>query len=379
VLAVRIALIHSYYSSRVPSGENNVVDAQLATLRAAGHEVKLIEQQTDARLARKTYPVEAALTVASGVGPSPLRQLLDFDPDVTHLHNLFPNFGRRWLTKYDGPLVATLHNYRPLGAKATLYRDGHRCTECLDAGHSRPAIRHGCFHDSALATIPSAIATKFANDPVLRRADVLTTLSEGMSKVYAEAGVPRDKLVVLNNYVEPITVADLVPQQAPGYWIFAGRIEPEKGLHELISAWPRGERLLVAGAVDPARPLPAHPDVEALGRVPREELLALMAGANGLVFPSIWLEGLALVCLESLAVGTPILTFSDIPAGQAVEQLGVGLAGDRDDVPMMVARARAEFAGLRSRCKQAYADEFTPQAWLRNVEAIYRSAIERAA
>ena len=104
-----------------------------------------------------------------------------------------------------------------------------------------------------------------------------------------------------------------------------------------------------------------------------------MAGANGLVFPSIWLEGLALVCLESLAVGTPILTFSDIPAGQAVEQLGVGLAGDRDDVPMMVARARAEFAGMRSRCKQAYADEFTPQAWLRNVEAIYRSAIERAA
>ena len=207
---MRIALIHSYYSSRVPSGENNVVDAQLATLRAAGHEVQLIEQQTDARLARKTYPVEAALTVASGVGPSPLRQLLDFDPDVTHLHNLFPNFGRRWLTKYDGPLVATLHNYRPLCAKATLYRDGHRCTECLDVGHSRPAIRHGCFHDSALATIPSAIATKFANDPVLRRAEVLTTLSEGMSNVYADAGVPRDKLVVLNNYVEPITVGRLV-------------------------------------------------------------------------------------------------------------------------------------------------------------------------
>ncbi|MEZ5161561.1 MAG: hypothetical protein R2709_12970 [Marmoricola sp.] len=79
---MRIALIHSYCSSRVPSGENNVVDAQLATLRAAGHEVQLIEQQTDARLARKTYPVEAALTVASGVGPSPLRQLLDFDPDA---------------------------------------------------------------------------------------------------------------------------------------------------------------------------------------------------------------------------------------------------------------------------------------------------------
>lgn len=374
---MRIALIHSYYSSRVPSGENNVVDAQLATLRAAGHEVIVIEQQTDARLRRKTYPLEAALTVATGIGPSPLEQLRDFAPDVAHLHNLFPNFGRRWLSSYDGPLVATLHNYRPLCAKATLYRDGHRCTECLDAGNSRPAVKHHCFHDSAIATIPSAIATRFAADPVLQRADVLTTLSEGMSEVYAAAGVAREKLVVLNNYVEPIDSAGLAAPADPGYWIFAGRIEPEKGLHELIEAWPRGERLLVAGAVDPGRPLPPHPDVEALGRVPRDELLNLMAGANGLVFPSIWLEGLALVCLEALAVGTPILTFSDIPAGRAVTDLGVGLAGPRDVVPDLVARARVEFPALRDRCRQVFAAEFTPQAWLANAEAVYLDAISR--
>ncbi len=374
---MRIALIHSYYSSRVPSGENNVVDAQLATLRAAGHEVTVIEQQTDVRLRRKSYPLEAALTVASGVGPSPLAQLRAFQPDVVHLHNLFPNFGRRWLASYDGPLVATLHNYRPLCAKATLYRDGHRCTECLDAGNSRPAVRHRCFHDSAVATIPSAIATRFADDPVLRRADVLTTLSEGMSDVYAEAGVPREKLIVLNNYVEPISAQLPGPESGPGYWIFAGRIEPEKGLSELIEAWPRGERLLVAGAVDPERPLPAHPDVEQLGRVPREELLRLMAGANGLVFPSIWLEGLALVCLEALAVGTPILTFADIPAGRAVTDLGVGLAGERDAVPDLLGQARALFPTIRERCREVFAAEFTPQAWLANAEDIYADAISR--
>lgn len=339
----------------------------------------MIDQQTDTRLQRKTYPVEAALTVATGIGPNPLQQLREFKPDVAHLHNLFPNFGRRWLKSYDGPLVATLHNYRPLCAKATLYRDGHLCTECLDAGGSRPAVKNACFHNSSIATIPSAIATKFADDPVLRRADILTTLSDGMSDVYADAGVPRDKLIVLNNYVEPIT-ADLPgPVEGPGYWIFAGRIEPEKGLHELIEAWPKGERLLIAGAVDPDRPLPTHPDVEALGRVPRDELLALMAGANGLVFPSIWLEGLALVCLEALAVGTPILTFADIPAGRAVTELGVGLAGGRGVVPDLVAQARVEFPSMRQHCREVFAADFTPQAWLRNAEGIYADAINRAA
>ncbi len=78
-----------------------------------------------------------------------------------------------------------------------------------------------------------------------------------------------------------------------------------------------GERLLVAGALDPAQTLPHHHDVECLGRVDGDRLRELMGNALGLVFPSAWLEGLALVCLEALSVGTPILTFDDIPAGRS--------------------------------------------------------------
>lgn len=367
---MRIALVHSYYSSRVPSGENSVVDAQVDVLRASGHEVRVLAQSTDQRLRRRSYPVEAALTAATGFGPSPLDELHEFAPDVLHVHNLFPNFGRRWLRTWKGPLVATLHNYRPLCPAATLFRDGGVCTDCPNSGSTRPAVRHRCFHRSSLATVPVALGTRFANDPVLQRADVLTTLSSGMSEVYAEHGVPAEKLVVLDNFV-----ADAPAGPGGDHWLFAGRIERDKGLHPLIERWPAGHRLVVAGAEDESDPLPRHPDVELLGRVPHDELIDLMGRSIGLVFPSVWLEGLALVCLEALSVGTPVLTFDDIPAGRSVSELGVGLAGGRTDLPALLQRATESFPALRDHCRGVHAARFTPAAWLRDVEAIYARAM----
>jgi glycosyltransferase involved in cell wall biosynthesis len=370
---VRVALVHSYYSSRVPSGENNVVDAQAAALRAAGHEVVVVAQSTDERLRRRSYPLEAALTGATRVGPSPARALAAVRPDVVHVHNQFPNIGRRGLRSYAGPLVATLHNYRPICPAATLYRDGAICRECPQSHSTRPAVQHACFHGSALATLAPALGTRFADDPVLQRADVLTTLSEGMSTEYAAAGVPADKLRVLGNFV-PDLLGGATPTPADRTWLYAGRIEREKGLHQLIERWPAGERLVVAGAADPADPLPPHADVELLGRVDRAELAKRMAQATGLVFPSIWLEGLALVCLEALSAGLPILAFDDVPAGRAVEELGIGVAGHRDDVPGLLARAAATFPGMRSHCREVYEQEFTAAAWVARAERAYADA-----
>jgi hypothetical protein len=129
---MRIAIVHSFYNSRVPSGENVVVTAQVQALRAAGHDVRLVAQYSDERLQRRRYPAEAAVTVITGLGPDPSAELTAFAPDIVHVHNLFPNFGTRWLERWPGHLVATLHNFRPMCVAGSLSRDGEVCTLCPD-------------------------------------------------------------------------------------------------------------------------------------------------------------------------------------------------------------------------------------------------------
>jgi len=153
---MRIALVHSFYSSQQPSGENQVVVAQVDALREAGHEVLLVARYTDPAIQERGYSVRAALGVATGFGPDPTADLRDFSPDVVHIHNLFPNFGTRWVSRWEGPLVATLHNYRPLCANGLLYRDGHNCTLCPE-GDRLASMRYGCYRDSRIATLPLAL------------------------------------------------------------------------------------------------------------------------------------------------------------------------------------------------------------------------------
>jgi len=371
--SMRVALVHSFYSSRQPSGENQVVEQQLAALGRAGVETLLVDQRTDDRERSRLYPVGAALTVATGTGPTPLAALREFAPDVVHVHNLFPNFGRGWVRRWDGPLVAHAHNFRALCPGGSLSRDGRICTECLDRGGTRPAMRHGCYRGSRLQTLPLALSTRFGADAVLARADRVIALTEDMRGLYARAGVPATRIDVVPNFIP----ATEVPEVGPGgdYWLYVGRLSPEKGILELVRQWPRGRRLVVAGSgilADAVRDV-AHDDVELLGHQTREQVRALMAGALGLVFPSRCMEGLGLVALEAIAAGTPVISWAPAPAAALVQELGVGLSGS-DDVAASLDEAEARFPHLRGRCREVFEAHFTEKVWVDSVLGVYDRA-----
>ena len=69
----RVAIVHSYYSSRQPSGENVAVDQQIAALTARGCDVTLVSLSTDELEQRPLYSARAALTAATGAGDDPTR------------------------------------------------------------------------------------------------------------------------------------------------------------------------------------------------------------------------------------------------------------------------------------------------------------------
>lgn len=366
---MRVAVVHGYYSSRVPSGENVVVDLQVEALRGAGHDVEVFARRQDEVEQVRGYAVGAAARVATGLGPAP--DLDRFAPDVVHVHNLFPNYGRRWARRWSDRLVATLHNYRPICPAATLFRDGGACTLCPDSGSSLPALRHACYKDSRVATLPMVLGTRFAADPLLRSAARVITLNDDMQARYRAVGVPAEALVTVPNFVP-----DPGPREpdADGYWLYVGRLSEEKGIRRIVRDWPVGHRLLVAGSgpLQDELAAAARPGVDLLGQVDHDRVLDLLAGARGLVFPSLWPEGLPTIYLEALASGTPVLASPESVVGSLVRSEGTGrilgsdLAGDLE-------AAAAAFPGLQARCRTAFAERYTEAAWLEAVQEVYRS------
>jgi len=115
---MKIVVAHNRYISGSPSGENQAVDRQISSLRAAGLEVVPYVRSSDeiAGMRRRDRAVVAAGAIAS---PSALRDLRKIfseqRPDVLHLHNPYPLISPavvRLAHEYAIPVVQSVHNFR---------------------------------------------------------------------------------------------------------------------------------------------------------------------------------------------------------------------------------------------------------------------------
>ncbi|MGY0017524.1 glycosyltransferase family 4 protein [Streptomyces sp. cg35] len=376
---MKVALVHSFYGAAGPGGENEAVLDQAAALGRAGHEVRLVAARTDHLQNAPWYAARCAVTVATGHGRSPLSALRAFAPDVVHVHNLFPNFGRSWAAEWTGPLVATLHNYRPLCAAAVLYRDGAPCTRCLD-GDRWAGVRHGCYRGSRLATLPLAWAQRggVREDPLLRRADRAVVLSEPSRDTYARAGMPAERLALVPNFVP---LADGSATTAEDAWVFAGRLTPDEGILDLLRRWPAGRRLDVIGAgpLERACRAAAPPSVRFLGAVGRDALRTALPGYRGLVLPGRRPEGVPRVYAEALAAGVPVLAFEGTSLPHVVRAEGTGTVTARDaSLPAALGAAERIFPTLREHCRAVHDKRYGETAWVERTEQLY-TALTRSA
>lgn len=368
---MRIALVHSYYRSALPSGENLVVDLQAEALARAGHDVQLLALRTDEVNSGRTYPLRSAVTVATGIGPSPIEQIRAIAPDVVHVHNLFPNYGRTWLREYDGPLVATVHNYRSVCARGTLERAGQGCIACVEHGSVLPALVHRCYRDSTLATVPVAMMSlrRPIRQALLRRADRIVVPSLTTHRILREAGVPEGVLSVVPHFTP-----DPPQQTGPrAGWLWVGRLMAEKGLPEVLAHWPAGEPLLVVGdGPDRERCQQlAPPGVRFAGRLPHDRVLKAMGATLGLIVTSRAMETFGLTHAEALSRGTPVLALHGSAVADAVAHHATG-AVFRSAADLCRAVGAGTWpARLNTHCRAVYERHFSEAGWLKAIEAVY--------
>lgn len=139
----------------------------------------------------------------------------------------------------------------------------------------------------------------------------------------------------------------------PRELLYFGRLEYEKGVHDLIAAMPRirrtnpGTVLTVAGdgtqqdwLIEVARKHKVLRCVRFIGRADHDQLLELLHRTDVAVLPSHY-EPFGIVALEAAAAGAPLVTTNVGGLGEAVIDGQTGLSCPPRDVAALAAAVRA--------------------------------------
>ncbi|MFJ9775009.1 glycosyltransferase [Kitasatospora sp. NPDC101157] len=391
---MHVLVVHNRYGSAQPSGENKVVDQEAALLRGAGHRVELFERSSDS-IAARSLPGKAAVPLLVPWNPAVRARLAARlraeRPDVVHVHNVFPLLSPAVLAACADagvPAVATLHNYTQVCPPGTLQRDGRPCTECV-GGSPLPAVRHGCYRGSRLATVPLAVSLAVNRRRWWSGVERFFCISAAQRDVLVRAGLPPERLAVKHNFVPEPGVGRT---GAGEHLLYLGRLAEAKGVRLLMAAWDRlaadggvGVPLVVAGAGPLEREVAAwaagRDDVQYAGLYDQARCREAVARSVAVLAPSTWLEAFGLVVVEAMAAGVPVVAAGHGAFVELVEDGVTGLLhrpGEAASLASAIRRITAEPVcnremGLAAR--RRYEQGFGPAVGLERLVEGYRSAI----
>ena len=291
-------------------------------------------------------------------------------PDVVHAHDwLVAHPSIALAEHFDVPLVATLH--------------------ATEAG------RHSGWVAGHVNRQVHSVESWLAN-----RADALITCSASMRDEVTDLfGPSLAPISVIHNGIDVSawTFAARTPRRRAPELLFAGRLEYEKGVQDLIAALPAiraqhpGTRLTIAGEgtqTDWLHELVrTHDVIDAVafaGRQDHDGLIGLMHRCDLIVLPSRY-EPFGIVALEAAATGIPLVTSTAGGLGEAVTDGETGWTFPPFD-PVAVAVAVCDalddpsVAATRAqRAAERLTEEFTWRVVAERTAAVYRAAQRRDA
>jgi glycosyltransferase involved in cell wall biosynthesis len=333
----RVLLLHNRY--RIEGGEERSVALQQRALADAGITQGLLERRS-AELGRARA---AAALLRGGSGEDEVADAVhQLGAQVVHVHNMQPGFGPRGLAVAKAAGAGTvlhLHNARLFCAIGVAARDGRPCFRCHHR-NTLPGLALNC-RESLPEAATYAAALALHQPLALRSADRFVTPSRWAAGQLAKLGVPAERLDVLPHYLPAEELAPDSRAHQGRYLLAAVRLAPEKGVDLAIEAAARARvPLWIAGegpSAAEAQALAARVDapVRFLGRVPREEMPALLRGAAGVVLSSRFHEFSPFSVLEAMGAGLPVVATR---SGGVPELIGVERCVPMADVAALAER-----------------------------------------
>ena len=380
---MRIVVAHSRYLSGDASGENRVVDDEVALLRGAGHTVRAWQPSAreagGLRLVQQGFDAVWSTSAATSIRKEIRRTL----PDVVHVHNLYPALSPsviRAAAAESVPVVMTLHNYRMLCLPATFLRDGKICEDCLGRLPWRGVV-HACYRGSHLAS--GVIASSLALHRAVGSLDLVTSflaVGDFVKRKHVEAGWEPERIRVKSNFV-----GKGERRSGPGAgFLYLGRLSPEKGLDRLLRVWPSDVPLDVVGDGPERASLEqrAPGSVTFRGAVPAVDVGGWIAQARALVLPSVCYEGQPRSILEAFSAGVPVIASELGGMPDLVEDGVTGFlvpveAGDGWVRALDALGDDRTSSAMGEAAHRSWEARFSPERGLAELEAAYDDAASR--
>jgi glycosyltransferase involved in cell wall biosynthesis len=260
--------------------------------------------------------VQAAKVIYSFEAQRELERLIDrARPSIAHAHNIYHHLSPavfQTLKKAGIPTVMTAHDLKLACPAYKMLRDGKVCEECK-GGRIHNVMVHRCIKGSLpLSGVVFAETLLHKTLGTYRnKVDRFVVPSRFYREKLMEWGWPGEKLVHIPNFVD---IDAFSTDWAEGdYFVFAGRLAPEKGVDTLIrAAAASGQKLIIAGTgPEEVRLKKLADDLKAdatfTGHLSGDNLFRLIGQSRALVLPSEWYENAPISVLEAYALGRPVI------------------------------------------------------------------------
>lgn len=338
-----------------------------------------------AQAAKIIYSLEARRNIRALVRRAP--------PDVAHAHNVYHHLSPAIFSalKAEGvPVVMTAHDLK-LACPAYKMLNGGRVCERCRGGRIHNVLLHRCVKESV------AVSGLVLLETLVHRG--LGLYRKTLDRLIVPSLFYRDKLVAwgwdpaqiayIPNCIDASRFAKCAHEG--DYFVYAGRLAPEKGLATLIRAAARsGQRVVIAGTGPEEASLrrlvhELDADVRFAGYVSGPALHRLVGEARALILPSEWYENAPISVLEAYALERPVIGADIGGIPELVRDGATGFlftSGDPDALADAMTRTATlsgpARAGLGATGRSWVEQSFSPETYRNRTAQLYGVLRSRA-
>ena len=387
---MKILLVHNSYQKR--GGEDFVVDAEAELLRSNGHQVEMLFFNNDAaKSLGGKLKTGIGLMYNPGSAKKIRKKILDFNPDMIHVHNIFYTISPAvfYVAKEMGvPVVLTFHNYRLICSGAMLMREKQICELCIDKTFPLAGIKHGCHRSSSLQTAQLTLVTGMHK--VLKtwknKIDGYIVLTDFVKEKVTTSSLALDpnKVNIKPNFVPDLGLSPMEDRE--DFFLFIGRLSEEKGVKTLLESTKYLDYKLEIIGDGPLRPMVEsymkdNPNITFWGFRDKEFISDRLGKCTAMLFTSINYEGMPLTILEAYSKGTPVIS-SDINNINRIvikDQTGLHFETAKpkplaEQISQML-KDRSAYAHLYAQARAAYDASYSPDSNYKRLMEIYQGLL----